>query len=193
MEPDLNWAGHMPNAERLVHGAKRARADIVLIDIEMPGPDPFEALGDLHRRCPGVRTIVLSAHVRDHYFDAARKSGARGYVSKGDDPDDVVDAIRAVVAGKFAMSPEVAKCWGPPRSDEPREYGPRTRLSRLTQSEMEILRMVARGLSRGQIARQRHCSPKTVDNHKASIRRKLEIDGDVELSRLAIREGLVEP
>ncbi|MHC4164920.1 MAG: response regulator, partial [Planctomycetota bacterium] len=79
LEPDLECVGHRPNADQLVREVKRTRTDIVVIDIEMPGPDPFEALGDLHQRCPEVRTIVLSAHVREHYFEAAAKAGAWGY------------------------------------------------------------------------------------------------------------------
>ena len=193
LEPDLECVGHCPSAANLLQEVKGTRPDIVLIDLEMPGPDPFEALGDLHRRCPEVRTIILSAHVREHYFEAAAKAGAWGYLSKGDDPDHVVEGIRKVGRGEFALSPEVAERCGLLRAGRARGGKPCTRLSQLTRSEMEILRMIARGLSRCQIAKGRHCSPKTVDVHKASIKKKLGIHEDVELARFAIREGLVEP
>jgi CheY-like chemotaxis protein len=95
-EPDLEFAGSLHNLERVAEEAERLKASIVLVDIEIPGPDVFEVILDLARRCPSVRPIVLSAYVRDHYIDSALAAGAWGYLSKSDDPASIMEGIRKV-------------------------------------------------------------------------------------------------
>lgn len=190
LERDMELVGRLESAEALVDEATRARADIVLLDIEMPGRDPFEALQDLHRRCPQVKVIMLSAYVRDHYVDTAVKSGAWGYLSKSDPPDTVVEAIRKASGGEFAFGPKVLERFQPGERDE--GQGAASRLDALTPTELQVLRMIARGLGRMEIARAMHRSPKTVDNHRAAMMEKLGIHSRVELARYAIREGLAE-
>src|SRR5687767_9841881 len=107
MARDMEFVGRLSNAEDLVAEVKRTKPDIVLLDIEMPGPDPFEAMEDLRRQCPNVRTIMLSAYVRDHYIDAAVNAGAWGYLCKDDDPDAIIHAIRDVAGGAFVFGPNV--------------------------------------------------------------------------------------
>jgi two-component system response regulator NreC len=194
MEPDLQILGWLSSAEELLRVVKEKRPDIVLLDIEMPGPDPFEAMRELHRRHPDVRTIILSAYVREHYFEAAVEGGAWGYLSKGDSPENIVAGVRKVVRGEFALSPEVEERCGLPHPGRARRgERPSTRLGSLTPREREILRLIGRGMSRAAIARRLHRSPKTVDAHQTSIMEKLGIHDRVELVRYTIREGLVEP
>ena len=192
LEPDLEFAGWVSTATNLPREVVDRTAHIVLLDIEMPGPDPFEAIRDLNRRDPDVRTIILSAFVRDRYFEAAVEAGAWGYLSKGDDPEEIVKGIRKVSDGQFALSPEVEERCGLPAPNGV-ATAPPSKLSTLTPREQQILRMIGRGLSRTAIARTLHRSPKTVDAHQTSIMDKLDIHDRVELVRYAIREGLVEP
>jgi len=195
IEPDLEIVGWLESAEGLVDEARRQRADIVLLDIEMPGSDSFEALEDLKHRAPEARAIILSAYVRDHYIDAAVKAGAWGYLSKSDSPDSVVEAIRNAVKGKFTFGPEVERrCQpGPPgAAGSTASQPPASKLDCLTTRELQILRLIARGKTRIEIAEEIHRSPKTVDNHRAAIMQKLDIHDRVELARFALREGLVE-
>ena len=191
LEPDMEIIGQLGDAKALVQEADRLAANVVLLDIEMPGPDPFEVLAELTRRLPDVRTIMLSAHVRDHYIDAAFKAGAWGYLSKSDEPDRIVDAIRSVVHGEFAFGPKVLeRCQAPPG---PRYVArPTSKLDLLTPRETQILRMIGNGQSRTEIAASIHRSPKTVDNHRAAIMEKLGLNTRVELARYAIAEGLSE-
>lgn len=196
-ESDLEFVGRLPSADGLVAEAQRTDADVALLDIEMPGPDPFEALEDLVRHRPQTRTIIFSAYVRDHYLDAAVKAGAWGYVSKGDEPEHLVEAIRKVFRGEFAFSKEIlARAQRPSRPVRPRRNEPPSppvsRLDALTPREVQILRMIGRGMSRIEIALALHRSPKTVDVHRASIMEKLKINDRVELVRFALREGLAE-
>ena len=195
LEPDLEFAGALPTAAQIIPAVKRLRAQIVLMDIEMPGPDPFEAIRDLRRRMPDVKCIVLSAYVRDRYFEAALEAGAWGYLHKGDDPDEIVAGIRRAAAGDFVLSPEVEqRCGLPHGAGRPREpERMASRLSLLTPREQQVLRMIGKGMSRTDIARLLHRSPKTVDAHQTRIMDKLDIHDRVELVRYAIREGLAEP
>ena len=192
---DLVFVGWLPSAEALRETAAETAADVVLLDVEMPGPDPFETIRDLHRRVPQLRVLVLSAYVRDHYFDAAMEAGAWGYLSKGDSPRCLVEGIRRVARGEFAFSPEVEeRCWIPDRRRRARPPARRaSRLVALTSREHQVLRLIGKGLTRSDIARTLHRSPKTVDSHQTAIMRKLGIGERVELVRYAIREGLVEP
>lgn len=193
VEDDMALVGRLASAGGLVAEANRVRADVVLLDIEMPGPDPFEALAELRRLCPDVRAIMLSAYVRDHYIDAAYKAGAWGYLLKSDPSDAIVEGIRCVMRGKLAFSPDVERRSQPVPDRQPRDRAqPVSRLGLLTTREQQILRMMARGMSRTDIAAGLSRSPMTIDNHRKSIMKKLEIKDRTELVRYAIAEGLVE-
>jgi len=182
IEPGMEFVGHRETADDLVAHVRRTKADVVLMDVEMPGADVFEAIHDLRHRCPEVRAILLSAHVRDHYLDSAFSSGAWGYLTKGDSPDEVIDGIRRVALGESVVSPDVMARKRPEGS----------RLAKLTAREKQILRMIANGMSRTEIAERLCRSPMTIDNHRKSILKKLGIHDRVELVRYAIAEGLGE-
>jgi len=188
---DLEFAGWLPTVDGLLAKVKETGAHVVLLDLEMPGPDPFEAVADLRRRFPDTRAVVLSAYVRDHYFESAVEAGAWGYLSKGDRPECLVDGIRKVARGEFALSPEVEeRCWIPGRRSGERRT---SRLSALTSREHQVLRLIGKGMSRVDIARTMHRSPKTIDSHQSAIMNKLNIHDRVDLVRYAIRERIVEP
>jgi DNA-binding NarL/FixJ family response regulator len=192
---DMALVGRLTSAEDVVDQVKSTGAEIVLMDIAMPGKDPFEAIEDLKRQCPDTRVIMLSAFVRDHYLDAAVDAGAWGYVSKSDDPAAILDAIRKVHHGEFVVGPEVQE-----RSNSKPDPGrhkstekPKSKLKSLSPREQQVLRMIGRGMSRVEIGKELSRSPKTVDAHRASIMEKMDIHDTVDLARFAIREGLVEP
>jgi DNA-binding NarL/FixJ family response regulator len=219
LEPDIEFVGHHSTADELVNHVLESRAEIVLLDIEMPGADPFEAIARLRRAVPACRVIMLSAFVRDHYVDGTVKAGAWGYLAKSDAPAEIVRAIREVAAGRFTFGPivlercrqlgQAAQPMGAemPIAGEPGRvadlatagdgagqevFPPSSRLASLTAREVQVLRMIGRGLSRTDIAKAIFRSPKTVDAHRAAIMEKLRIHDRVELARFAIREGLVE-
>jgi DNA-binding NarL/FixJ family response regulator len=196
MEQDLECVGRLSTADNLVDEAKRTAADIVLLDIEMPGPDPFEAASDLKRRAPNIKVVILSAYVRDHYIDAAYKAGCWGYFSKSDDTNEIVAGLRKVATGQFAMGPKVQERVQPAkglrRSSAEKSAPPNSKLGLLTPREEEVLRLIGRGLTRSDIAKTLSRSPKTIDGHRELIMKKLDIHDRGELVRFAIREGLVE-
>jgi len=193
LERDLACVAHASSADDLAGLVDRSRPDIVLLDIDMPGSDPFAALQELRDRHPEVRAIMLSAYVRDHYIDDAVDKGAWGYFSKSDTPDELVAGIRSVADGHMAFGPSVRERFERGGADDAAAAACRaTPLERLSGRELEVLRLIGRGMSRADIAQLLHRSLKTVDAHHTSIMKKLDIHDRVELALYAVREGLVE-
>jgi DNA-binding NarL/FixJ family response regulator len=107
----FRWIGALPNADELVARVERERPAIVLLDIDMPGRDPFEALADLAERCPESRAVLFTGHVGRELIDRGLDSGAWGYVSKNDGEEALVATLRKVAAGEFALSPEARRSY----------------------------------------------------------------------------------
>ncbi len=200
VEGTIEVVGALPKANRLLDEVSRLKPDIVLLDIEMPGADAFEMADRLKRAVPSVRVIFLSAHVRDGYITAAYKCHADGYFAKSDDLHDLVEGIHAVAHartgdGQFVMGPKVReRCLtiGHITDASGTDGPPATAISSLTEREVEVLRLIGKGLSRHEIATELSRSPKTVDGHQDRIMKKLGITARADLVRFAIREGLVE-
>ena len=193
LEPELELVGELASADNLVAEAKKHNADIVLMDVAMPGLDPFTAATDLRRHCPEIKAVFLSAHIRDYYLDAAFRAGAWGYLYKGDDMEDIVKAIKRVAQGEYVFSPRVLeRVRVQDVSGQARNPQHASKLDALTPMEVQILRMIGQGLSRTRIARDLHRSVKTVDTHRAAIMQKLDIHDRTELALFAAREGLVD-
>jgi len=204
----IRVVGRLASAEKLLEEVARLKPDVVLLDIEMPGPDVFEMADRMRHMHPGLRFVFLSAHIRDGFLAAAYKCGAWGYFSKGDDLEDIVAGIAELArstAGTFIMGPKVrqrciptgspaaalrAATHGPLAVDQSR---PNTPLESLTAREFEVLRLIGKGQSRTQIAGELSRSAKTIDGHQDRIMKKLHIESRAELMRFAIREGLAEP
>ncbi|MCC6678733.1 MAG: response regulator transcription factor [Phycisphaerales bacterium] len=102
----FDWRGWLPDAESLLGSVRQHCPAVVLLDIDMPGPDPFGVLAEITAQCPDTRVIVFSGHIRRDLIDRALDSGAWAYVSKNDGDVALVDAIRRVTAGEFVVSPE---------------------------------------------------------------------------------------
>ena len=201
VENRIRIVGSLASAERLLEETARLHPDIVLLDIEMPGPDIFEMADRLRHIHPGLRFIFLSAHVRDGYLAAAYKCGAWGYFAKGDELDDIIAGIGEIArstAARFIMGPKVqARCRPATtgtaagrRQNTP--AGPATALASLSSREIEILRLIGKGLSRVQIAAELSRSAKTIDRHQERMTKKLGLSNRIDLVRLAIREGFAE-
>lgn len=200
VEGDIEVVGSLPKADRLLEEVARLKPDIVLLDIEMPGADAFEMADRLKRHAPSVRVVFLSAHVRDGYITAAYKCHADGYFAKGDDLHSIVEGLHVVAHNRasdrqFVMGPKVrARCLtiGHPAGSSSSEGPPETAMSSLTEREVEVLRLIGKGLSRNEIATELSRSAKTIDGHQERIMKKLGITARADLVRFAIREGLVE-
>lgn len=206
IEDRIRVVGRLATPERLLDEVVRLKPDVVLLDIEMPGSDVFEMADRMRCMHPNLRFVFLSAHVRDGYLAAAYKCGAWGYFAKGDELEDIVAGIKELArntAGTFVMGPKVRQrcAAGNPSpnarpqpisvkpNDEPRPTPP---LESLTSREIEVLRLIGKGLSRVEIAKELSRSAKTIDGHQERMMKKLGIDARADLMRFAIREGLAE-
>lgn len=183
--------GQASNAGEAIVQAEDCKPDIVVMDIDMPGMICFDAVKQMRLKLPDLSVIFLSAFFHDHYIEQAIGVGAKGYVIKGDPPRTLFDALRDVAAGGVYFSEEVYARFALDKEGRPVPTG-QTVTSTLTNREVEVLRYLARGLSKKEIAKTMHLSVKTVEHHSASVMRKLDIHDRVELARYAIREGLAE-
>lgn len=181
------------SAESAISACTVHRPDVVLMDIDMPGLSCFEATKTIKARFPDTHIVLLSSYISDHFIEEALTIGVSGYVVKGDTLDGVVEAIICAASGKKYYSQEVRNRFLAELDRESPDSRTQTLLSGLSKRELEILRYLARGMSKKGIARLTFLSPHTVDKHASNLMKKLDIHDRVELARFAIREGLTQP
>lgn len=189
---EMQVVADVGSADEALAIAVREKPDVVLLDIDMPGLLAFDAARTIRTRSPRTRVIVLSGFFHDRYIEEALKAEVSAYLTKGEPPETVVKAIRTVANGGVYFSPEVQARILVDSNGARLAHNGATRGSALTPRELEVLRYIARGLSKKDIASIMHLSVKTVDNHSTSLMSKLNIHDRVELARYAIREGLAE-
>lgn len=190
--PDIRVVGEVGDADSAISSAVDQKADVVVFDIDMPGKNCFDAAKTLLTRLPDAKVVFLSAFSNDRYIDQALSARASAYVTKGQSPDALATAIRTVMAGGVVFSPEVQARMIIDRDGPRMASEAKSRINLLTSRELEVLRYLAKGLSKKEIASTMHLSVKTVDNHTTSLMAKLDIHDRVELARFAIREGVAE-
>ncbi len=191
-EAEMTVVATCENAEDAVRQAPALKPDVLVMDIDMPGQSSFDAAGTIRSRSPQTRIIFLSAFFHDSYIESALAAQATGYVTKDEPPDVIVRAIRAAASDIAYFSPKVQARLVIDGKGVHLGTETRSRASSLTQREQEVLRYLARGMTKKQIAGLMHVSPKTVSRHTENLMEKLDIHDRVELARFAIREGLAE-
>jgi DNA-binding NarL/FixJ family response regulator len=177
-------------AEAVRHGL-RPDVDLAILDISMPRLTGLQAAAELTRRRPELRLLILSMYDNEQFLFEALKAGASGYVLKSGADEDIVDACRAALRGESFLYPSAVNVLVRDfigRADERGEdYEP------LTPRELEVLKLVAEGHASKEIATLLVISLKTVERHRANILGKLGMRDRVQLTRYAIRRGLIEP
>ena len=191
-EVDFVVVGSVGTADDAVKMAKKSQPDIILMDIDMPGLDSFEAARKLKVLTPEARIIFVSSFTNDNYIDHALKVKAHGYLTKWEPPEKALKAIREVATGGAYFSDEVQSRIVVDETGAKLRQGPKTRVSTLTERQREILRYIAQGRGKKDIATTMNLSVKTISNHTTHLMNKLNIHDRVELTRFAIREGLAE-
>ena len=191
-EPDLEVLAEAGDGAEALRRALATDIDLAILDISMPRMTGLQAASALHRRRPELRILMLSMHQNERYLYEALKSGAAGYVLKTVADRDLVEACRAAMRGERflypgAETPLIREFLRGARNHEPLREDP------LTPREVEVVKLIAESYSTRQIANALTISEKTVDRHRANIFEKLEMHDRVELTRYAIRRGLVEP
>ena len=191
-EPDIEVTVEAGDGVEALERALVADIDLAILDVSMPRMTGLQAAAELHRRRPELRTLMLSMHENEQYFFEALKAGSSGYVLKTAANRDLVDACRASVRGEpFLYPPAVATIVRDYLDAIARGEAPPADL--LTARELEVVKLIAEGHTSEEIAAQLVLSGKTVERHRANVLAKLGMRNRVELTRYAIRRGLVEP
>ena len=197
VERDLAGAGFdvvavAADGDQAIARFPAARPQVVVLDLQIPGPSGVEVAERVLRHDPSARVLVLSASGEQDDVLAAVKAGATGYLVKSASREELIDAVRRTAAGDPVFTPGLAGLvlGEYRRLSDPAPSGPE--VPQLTERETEVLRMVATGMSYKQIAERLVLSHRTVQNHVQNTLRKLQLHNRVELTRWAIEQGLEE-
>lgn len=183
-EPDLEVTMTAVSAEGALEFLREQQPDMVVTDISLPGLSGIELIRELSRLYPALPTLVLSMHDELVYGERALRAGAQGYLVKQEAPENVIKAIRKVLAGERYLSERMQSLL----SQKVRGraiHQPPSVLSSLTDREHEIFRLIGLGLGTGEIATKVSRSVKTIEAHRANLKRKLGLRNAHELNRLA--------
>ena len=194
-EEDIEVVGEAGDAVAAVDRAAELLPDVVLLDVRMPKGSGIEACVQIKEVAPSARIIMLTISDEEADLYEAIKAGATGYLLKEISIDEVASAVRAVYDGQSLISPAMASklltefALMAKRSNERTEQVP---TPRLTERELEVLKLVARGLNNRDIARELYISENTVKNHSRNILEKLQLHSRMEAVVYAVREKLLE-
>ena len=189
-EPGMEVVGEAVDGVEAVQKACNLKPDVILLDMVMPRMNGLEAIHEIKRECPEARILVLTSFSEDEMVFPAIKAGAIGYLLKNTTPERLLQAIRDVHQGKPSMSPDIAsklmlELQRP--SDLPPTEEP------LTEREMDVLRLVAQGLTNQEIAESLVIGVGTVRTHVSNILAKLHLANRTQAALYALREGLTPP
>jgi DNA-binding NarL/FixJ family response regulator len=184
-EPDFRVVGEAEDGHAVVELVERLRPQVLVVDLMLPGVDGLEVARRITSCCPDTHVVVLTMHANPAYVVAALRAGALGFVLKDSDRADLVRAVRAAARGERYL--------GPPFSGEGLQVyleqaaaSPPDRYEMLTRREREVFHLAAEGVSNPEIARRLLISPRTVEDHRASVLRKLGLRNQTELVRYAL-------
>jgi two-component system, NarL family, invasion response regulator UvrY len=186
---DMEVVAEASSGEEALELVRTVTPDVVLMDINMPGVGGLEATRRLLQRCPTAKVIVVSMHLEEPYPSHMLAAGAAGYISKDSAADEVVTAIRRVHGGGHYVAADVAGNLAASLVKGPSGASP---FDQLSQRETQVMLMVTKGYSTQEISDRLHLSPKTVSTYRYRLFEKLGVGNDVELTRMAMRYGLLD-
>jgi DNA-binding NarL/FixJ family response regulator len=191
-EPDLEVVAEAGDGAEAVELGMSPEVDLAVLDVAMPRLTGLQASAELKRRRPELRTLMLSMYDSEQYFFEALKAGASGYVLKSVANRDLIEACRATMRGEPFLYPAAVRALVRDYLDRA-SRGETTPEDPLSPRELEVVKLIAEGFTSEEIAEQLFISKKTVDRHRANVLEKLGMRNRVELTRYAIRRGLVVP
>ena len=192
-EDDIEVVGEAAGAEGAAEIAARSAPDVMLLDVRMPKISGIEACALIKGQAPAVKIIMLTASDEEGDLYDAIKSGASGYLLKDSSIDEVAQAIRLVASGQSLISPMMAaKLLAEFKAISGVDVKP-LRLPKLTDRELEVLNLVARGLNNREIADKLFISENTVKNHVRNMLEKLQLHSRIEAVMYAVRQRLLDP
>jgi DNA-binding NarL/FixJ family response regulator len=192
-EADLTVVDEAGDGAEAVERAMEGDVDLVLLDVSMPRMTGLQAAREITHRKPEVRVLILSMHDNERFFFEALEAGASGYVLKTAADRDVIDACRAAMRGEPFLYPGAVRALVRDYLERAKRGETLSSTEPLTPRELEIVKLIAEAQTNDQIAALLVISKKTVERHRANILEKLGMSDRVELTRYAIRRGLIEP
>lgn len=190
-QKDFRIIGEADDGKSAIELAFELQPDVIVLDVQMPEMDGIETTRQILDANPDVKILALSIHDERDYVEAMITAGASGYILKDSAVEELIVAIRKVVTGHRYLSPDLVDVVLESLSESVSEP-PKSMISRLSPRESEILRLIAEGLSSKEIAFDLKLSTKTVDAHRQKLMKKLEIYNVADLTKLAIKEGLIK-
>jgi DNA-binding NarL/FixJ family response regulator len=191
-QPDLAVVAEADDGAAALEAGIREQIDLAILDVSMPRLTGLQVARELHQRRPGLRILMLSVHDNEQYFFEALKAGASGYVLKSAANRDLIEACRAAMRGEPFIYPAAASALVRDYLDRA-SRGEETPTDPLTPRELEVTKLIAEGLTSDEVAQILMIAKNTVDRHRDNILEKLGMRNRVELTRYAIKRGLVEP
>jgi DNA-binding NarL/FixJ family response regulator len=189
--PDLALAAEAADGLEALRIAVQEPIDLAILDVSMPGLTGLQAAAEIARRAPAVRVLMLSMYDNEEYLYEALRAGASGYVLKSTADRDLVEACRAALRGEPFLYPEVVATVVAEKLERGADHGEGDEV--LTDRERQVVKLIAEAYTNEQIAEALTISRKTVERHRENILDKLGMRDRVQLTRYAIRRGLVEP
>jgi DNA-binding NarL/FixJ family response regulator len=190
-KPDLEVVAEAEDGGEAVEKALSEDVDLAILDVSMPRMTGIQAVAELHKRKPELKTLMLSMHDSEQFLFEALRAGASGYVLKSGADTDIVDAVRAAMRGDSYLYPSAVTSLV--RDCVERGGRGEDQFDVLTPRELEVLKLIAEAHTSKEIADALFISIKTVDRHRQNILEKLGMRDRVELTRYAIRRGLIQP
>ena len=190
-KPDMEVVAEAKDGAEAVEKALKEDVHLVILDVSMPRKTGIQAAAELHKRKPELRVLMLSMHDSEQFLFEALKAGASGYVLKSGADTDIVEAVRAAMRGDSYLYPSAVTTLV--RDFVERGGRGEEQFDVLTPRELEVLKLIAEAYTSKEIAKELWISIKTVERHRQNILDKLGMRDRVELTRYAIRRGLIQP
>jgi DNA-binding NarL/FixJ family response regulator len=193
-EPDIKVIGEAEDGAGAVAKARILGPDLVLMDIQMPVMNGLEATRQIVHESGGlIKILILTTFERDDYIFEALRAGASGFILKNASPEDMVKAVRVVAAGNALLAPSVTRRIISEFAKRPVQSNINAELEKLTQREIEVLNLIARGKANLEIAEDLIISEATVKTHVSNLLTKLDLRDRVQAAVFAYESGLIQP
>ncbi|MDM8159313.1 response regulator transcription factor [Labilibaculum sp. K2S] len=186
--PNINIVGEASNGKEFLEMADTIQIDIALMDINMPEMNGIEATRKALDKFPDMKIIVLSMHGEEEYYDQMLDAGVKGFLLKNSDADELISALEAVIAGKSYFSQELLV----DILDQKRLHKLRTETVKLSQRELEVLKLICDGCSNAEIAEELFISQRTVDRHRSNLLSKTACKNSTSLVMYAVKNRIIE-
>jgi DNA-binding NarL/FixJ family response regulator len=189
-EADINVVGEAADGHEAVRRVEKAKPDVVVMDIAMPGLNGIEATKKIRAACPEARVLILSMHATAEHIYQALQAGAQGYLLKESAGEEVIKAVRALCKGKRYLSEKISETMVNDYLQQRALDKKKSPLESLSEREREILQLAAEGKTSAEIGRALFISPKTVETYRSRLMQKLGISDHAALIKFAIQYGV---